>query len=195
MIKRTTWIAIALLILLVGTTFLVKNLTADKPQETATPSAMEAFLLNEPFGTLRSIKIIDSSMNQLLMQLNNNNEWIILKPHGGSADLALVSETETQLNALRIISDLNEPPDRKELGLDPASFNVSLIYDSGLTKQVLIGSLTPSKNGYYLQTEDGKLSIVSKSGVDAILNLLSSPPYAATLTPNPVIAVTSTPTP
>jgi hypothetical protein len=195
MIKRTTWIAIVLLIILVGTTFLVKNLTAGKPQETATPAVPEAFLIKEPFGTLKSIEIIDSSMNTFLMQLNGNNEWIILKPHGGSVDLAMVSETETQLNALKVISVLNEPPDLKELGLDPASFNVSLYYDSGVKKKFLIGSLTPSNNGYYLQTEDGKISIVSTSGIDAILNLLSSPPYAATLTPNPDIEVTSTPTP
>ena len=55
--------------------------------------------------------------------------------------------------------------------------------------------MTPTGSGYYVRYDDGKIYVISQSGIDAILKLLNAPPYPATETPNPTTESTSTLTP
>ena len=68
-------------------------------------------------------------------------------------------------------------------------------FTGGKERTINIGVVTPSENGYYVQdVSNQEVVIVSKSAVDALLGLLTSPPYLETPTPSPVPA-TETPIP
>jgi hypothetical protein len=59
-------------------------------------------------------------------------------------------------------------------------------FTSGMERTIEIGVLTPTERGYYARGEDGKIVVVSKSGIDPLLGLLTAPPYALpTETPAP----------
>ena len=67
-------------------------------------------------------------------------------------------------------------------------------FNSKVERTVNIGVVTPSESGYYVQdAAGGDVVIVSKSGIDALLMLLTNPPYLETLTPNPAATETLLP--
>jgi hypothetical protein len=59
-----------------------------------------------------------------------------------------------------------------------------------------VGQTTPTGSGYYVNLGGEVVHIVSKPGIDALLVLLSNPPYAFTdlLTPSPESPTPDTPT-
>ena len=83
----------------------------------------------------------------------------------------------------------------KDVGLDAPEYKLSVKFTNGVERIAEIGVITPTENGYYVSI-DGKIVIVSKSAIDALIGLLTNPPYAETLTPSPVPATaTETPLP
>ena len=55
--------------------------------------------------------------------------------------------------------------------------------------------MTPTSSGYYVRFDGGKIYVIEQSGIDALLNLLTAPPFPATATPVATAETTSTPTP
>jgi hypothetical protein len=79
------------------------------------------------------------------------------------------------------------------VGLDKPAYTLTITFAASKTHELIVGSVTPIQNGYYSQLDGGPIKIVDKIGVDALLSLLTSPPYLATLTP--VATMTSSPGP
>ena len=63
---------------------------------------------------------------------------------------------------------------------------------NGTSHKIEIGSMTPTGSGYYVRYDAGTVYVISKSGIDALLNLLTAPPYPATETPSPTTESKST---
>ncbi len=68
---------------------------------------------------------------------------------------------------------------------------MTVTFDSAKTHKVLIGSVNPIQTGYYVQVDGGQVQVADKSGIDSLVNMLTAPPYLATLTPT----ITLTPIP
>jgi hypothetical protein len=81
-----------------------------------------------------------------------------------------------------------------DAGLETPTYTIELTFDSGIKHIIQVGTLTPTNSGYYVNYDSGNLYVVAKSGIDALLNLLTSPPFPATDTPVPTIERTATPT-
>jgi hypothetical protein len=89
--------------------------------------------------------------------------------------------------------------DLELVGLKVPAYTITIGFTGSLTsskeRTINIGVVTPSDNGYYVQDASNKeVMIVSKSAVDALLGLLTTPPYLETPTPSPLPA-TETPVP
>src|SRR5258706_553103 len=61
-------------------------------------------------------------------------------------------------------------------------------------KEAKAADATPTNSGYYVRLDNGKIRIAGLSGIDALTNLIVSPPYLNTPTPSP-LPPTETPTP
>jgi hypothetical protein len=89
------------------------------------------------------------------------------------------------VTSLRVESRLDVAPDATGL-VDP-SYELTVKMTGGTTKTVRIGDLTPTGIGYYTRVEGSdETLVVSKTGLDALLKLLESPPVVeptATNTP------------
>ena len=49
-----------------------------------------------------------------------------------------------------------------------------------------VGDITPTNSGYYVRKEDGSILVISKYGMESLLNLILYPPYEETPTPSPM---------
>ena len=83
--------------------------------------------------------------------------------------------------------------DPKIVGLEDPEYVLTVKFTGGGERTVEVGVITPTESGYYVRDTAGKVVIVSRSAIDALLELLTNPPYLETLTPSPASPETGTP--
>ena len=194
MIKRPTWILLVILALVIVAYFVIKSRSQATSSE-ATPTALgNSFLVTQTDGTLQILRISDKQNHLFQMQRDTSGAWAVTLPTFGVADLALAGAAETQIGALRIVTTLDNSLNLAGAGLDSPAYTIELTFSSGLKHVIQVGSLTPTSSGYYVRFDAESLYVVSQSGIDALLNLLTAPPFPATSTPAPTIEQTATPT-
>jgi hypothetical protein len=193
MVKRSTWILLAILALVIGAYFLLKNRPM-KPGQ-ATPTALgNTFLVTKSDGVLQSLQINDAQNHTVRMQRDPNGIWVITAPTTGEADQSLASAAETQVGALRIVTMLETTPELGAIQLAKPAYIIELTFNSGTQHKIEVGGLTPTSSGYYVRYDSKNIYVVSQDGIDALLNLLKAPPYPPTETPAPTdIPLTTTP--
>ena len=192
MIKRSTWIVLLLLVVAIGSFIYSRN--RPRTSVIATPSATaNGFLLNLTNDKLQSIRISNGQDKTTLVERDNNGNWKVSLPIAENADQAQAEAAETQLGALRIVTNLETIPELTAIGLDHPSASINLTFVSGIRHIIEVGSLTPTSSGYYVRFDNNIITVVSKDGIDPLLGLLTSPPYAPTVTPVPTSESTQTP--
>ncbi len=187
MIRRNTWILLVVLAALIGFSFYLNNQKA-KEQAAATPTAGTAMLFTSAEGLPNDIKIESSTGTSVEVARNDKGVWVLKAPTQADADQASAQAAATQVGALQIIGDVQLGLD--VVGLDKPADTITLTFTGGKTHKLEIGSVNPIQTGYYARLDGGKTQIVDKQGLDALLTMLTNPPYVATATP----AVTDTPT-
>ena len=194
MVRRPTWILLAILALVAAVYFVIKaNPTKSKsPTPTTTGNT---YLVTQSDGVLQILRISDAKGHNFQMQRDLSKSWVITAPTSGAADQALAGAAETQVGALSIVTILETPPDLKALGLDVPTYIMELGFVSGASHKIEVGNMTPTSSGYYVRYDNGKTYVISQSGIDSLVNLLTAPPFPATATPSPTAEPTSTPTP
>ncbi len=185
MIRRSTWVLLAILALAIGAYFLITNRSSKG--KTLTPTATPvSLLITQAQGVLQSLRIVDAKGNAFQMQRDLSKSWVITAPTAGSADQGLAGAAETQVGALSIVTTLINPPaDLSPLGLVVPAYTLDMGFVNGTSHRMKVGTLTPTDSGYYVLFDDGKIYVVAKSGIDSLVNLLASPPFPATATPIP----------
>ena len=193
MIRRSTWILLCFLALAVVAYFFIKNRTFSNSAEATPTGIRDVFLITQADGELQSLFIEDWQNHVVQVQRDVSGTWIVTQPSTGPADQSLVSAAETQVGALRIVTILENPLNLLEVGLDSPAYKIELTFVGGEKHVIQVGMLTPTNSGYYVHYDDGNLYIVSQPGIDAILNLLTAPPFPATATPFIMLDETATP--
>lgn len=195
MIKRPTWMMLAILAISIAAFILLKNHNPTSSLVT-TPTALgNGFLVTPADGKLQILRLSDKNNHVFQMQRDTSGVWVVVLPTIGTADQGLAGAADTQVGALRIITALEDQLKLADAGLDSPAFTMELTFDNH-TKHVLqVGNLTPTNSGYYVRWDASKLYVISQSGIDAILNLLVTPPFPSTITPLPTIEQTVTGTP
>ena len=193
MIKRSTWILLVVLVLVIVAYFVAQNHTSEASATPTPTSPGNNFLVTPADGTLQSLRVYD---NQHIVEMlrNTSGTWIVTLPTAGTADQSLAEAAVTQVGALRIVATLDNQLNLGDSGLATPAYTIELTFVSGQKHVVQVGSMTPTSSGYYVRYDSGNLYVVSSAGIDALLNLLTAPPYPATATPVPTATETATPT-
>ena len=128
------------------------------------------------------------------MQRDTSGTWVVTLPSQGTADQALAGAAETQVGALRIVTTLDSSLNLADAGLGTPVDTIEITFVNNLKHLIQVGNLTPTGSGYYVRFDTGNLYVVSQAGIDALLKLLTAPPFPATETPVATNQETITPT-
>jgi len=184
--KRSTWIVLVIFLALVGVFFYLnqRETTVSEDGEASPTVAPVEYLFNEADGLPSSIEIKSDNGDQVHIERNEAGEWVLKQPIETEANQGSAEAAASQLTALRIVSRPEVAP--ADAGLVRPSYDMTVKLTGGTVKHVRIGDLTPTESGYYTSVDDSdEVLIVSKTGLDSLLVLLTSPPYASTPTPDP----------
>jgi Domain of unknown function (DUF4340) len=182
MVKRSTWILLATLALVVFAYFVIKNRPINTSQTTPTAIAT-TFLVAQADGVLQSLHIYDTKGNSIQMQRDPSKTWVITAPTSGVADQGLAGAAETQVGALHIVTILDPSPVPSAIGLENPHYTMEIGFISGASHRIEIGDVTPTGSGYYIRFDGRNIYVIEQSGIDALLGLLKAPPFPATVTP------------
>ena len=180
--KRSTFVVLVLFLALAGLVFYLKQQdpVAEEPEVTLAPPA--EFLLTDTDGTPTSIDIQSSDGQQVVIARNEDGVWVLEKPIETGANQGSAEAAATQLSSLRIVSHPAVAPGI--VGLNHASYILTIKLTSGNVKTVRIGDLAPTGSGYYANVNGSdEVLILSQTGLDALLILLESPPFESTPMP------------
>jgi len=191
-ISAATRITLLVLILVVGFAYLFNKQKANQ-QAAATPTAGTALLFAYAEGQPNDIKIESSTGQSVEVARNTSGSWVLKAPTQAEADQASAQAAATQISALRVIGEVQLGLD--VVGLDKPSETITTTFTDGKTHKLTVGSVNPIQTGYYVQLDGGKTQIVDKQGLDALLTLLTNPPYVASATPAATATPQTTPTP
>ena len=195
MVKKQTWILLALFLALAG--FAIYQKYNPKPEAVdpdVTPTATDRpveYLFPSEEGSITSLAIEDRD-GQVIGVEYLDNAWVIIQPFEAVASQATVEEAATQAAALTILTQLEIDP--IQVGLKEPAYTITAGFKGGGTMIVQVGDITPTNSGYYVRKEDGSILVISKYGMESLLNLILYPPYEETPTPSPIPS-TETPTP
>jgi hypothetical protein len=181
MIKRTTWILLAVFAALVGVAWILQrsNLTA---KSQATPTAEAQLLFNLDANALSSLKIQDGQGKTVELNKDQNGQWKLVEPLGDVADSGQVDSTIRQFASMPVLNQLDPPPPPDATGLITPTYTVTLSSSDSQQHVAKVGAATSTGTSYYVQVNSGSVDVVSKSIVDGVLDLFNNPPLA---TPTP----------
>lgn len=188
MIRRSTVVYIVLLVALAGAYYYLNNRNKAADIEVTAEASSEdtqASLFTVADGTPTSIRIESKTGDTVEVARGADNAWEVLQPIEAKADQAAVEAAATQIMTMRILDTVPDV-DPKIVGLETPEGVLTVKFTNGGERTVDIGVITPTESGYYVRSPEGKVVIVSKSAIDALLGLLIAPPYLETLTPGPI---------
>ncbi len=183
MIRRNTWILLVILLALIGFSFYLRNYKA-KQAAAATPTAAAAVsspLFPADLGEPTDVSVEDSTGKMVEVSRNADGKWVLKAPTDAEANQAAAEAAATQVTSLQVLSSVALGFD--VVGLDKPSYTMSFIFTGGKSHVLAVGAETPIQDGYYSSLDKGPVRIVDKQGIDALIQLLSQPPYAASPTP------------
>jgi Domain of unknown function (DUF4340) len=192
MISKNTWILLFVLLALIGFSFYFSN-RKSKQAALATPTVGSNLVFDSTAGTPTGIKIQSSTGQTVEVARDASGQWVLKSPVQVPADQAAAEAAASQVTSLRVLADVQLGPDI--VGLDKPAYTITLAFTGGKSHTLVVGAVNPIQTGYYAQLDGGRTQIVDKPGIDALLGMLTGPPYAQTLTPTAILAPTATATP
>lgn len=188
MIRRSTVVYIIILVALVGAYYYLKNRNQAETDVVATlePTQEISYLFPEDNGVPASIRIQEQTGEIVEIRRDAQNAWMLTQPFEAKAEPASVEAVASQVTTMRVL-DRIPGLDLELVGLKDPAYTITIDFSGGQQRTIYVGVVTPSENGYYvLDAATNEIAIVSKSAVDALLGLLTTPPYLETPTPSPI---------
>jgi len=183
MIKRSTWILLAIFALAICAYFYLKTNPLRFTTPTSTPTVTStSFLVNKNNEVLSRLSITNTQGGIFEMERDSTGNWIIVQPRHSAADQSQAEAAETQIFALGIVTTLETSPSPDVLGLNPPADTLTIELSDGRQQVFEVGGLTPTSSGYYIRSE-GKIYVIKQYSIDSLLELINNPPYPATPIP------------
>lgn len=190
MIRTSTVVYVVLLLGLVGAYLYLRN--REQPADielTAEPELQVSYLFTEEAGTPTSIRLEGRSGETVEMARDAEGAWALTEPIEAKANQGSAEAAASQITTMRVLDTVPDV-DLDIVGLEDPEYVLTIGFTGGGERTVAVGVMTPTESGYYVRDTDGKVIIVSRSAIDALLGLLDNPPYLETPT-----ASTATATP
>ncbi len=183
--RRSTVVYLVLLLVLAGVYYYLNN--REQPADitvTLEPEAQVSYLFTAEDGLPTSIRIEAKNGETVEVARGADEAWALILPIEAKADQAAAEAAASQVATLRILDTVPDV-DPEIVGLSLPEYTLIIRFTSGVERKAEIGVITPTESGYYALNANGETVIVSKSSLDALLGLLTNPPYLETALPPP----------
>jgi hypothetical protein len=142
------------------------------------------YLFSADDGIPTSILIQTKSGETMELARNSENAWALKQPAVAAAEQGSSEAAASQVMSMRILEKITKI-DPELVRLREPEYILNVKFNNGTERTVHIGVVTPTESGYYVQdSTGGDVFIISKNSVDALLGLLTAPPYLETPTPS-----------
>jgi Domain of unknown function (DUF4340) len=197
MVRRSTWILLIILALLIGFTWLFQRYQTNKTnnQPTATPTVALASIYNLIGKQVDTVNISNSNGEKIGFTRNAGSTlWSIDNMPSDQADSFQIESTLAQLFDITAQETISQTPPLDSIGLITPTYTISMTVSDGELIKTNVGYITPIGSGYYVRIDSGPVFIVDKVVLDDVLNFLTNPPLLATPTPELMTTETISPT-
>ncbi len=186
MVKRTTWILLIILAILVGFALIFQRYQAKKSETiaTSTPTAAPVMLYNLSGEEVDQIKIASANGEQIEFDRHpSTKNWMIANYPADQADSFQIESVSAQLFSLQAAEILTQTLPLDAIGLATPAYTITMTSTAGSQLVTYIGSVTPIGSGYYARVGTRNVVIVDKVVLDDVIKLLTTPPLVPTETP------------
>jgi|WetSurMetagenome_2_1015567.scaffolds.fasta_scaffold116945_2 hypothetical protein len=172
MIRRTTWIVLAVFLVLVAGAFFMDKNKVSLVQTTPTPTLAAPILADWPLSTINRIELKQPKKNNVILQ-KSGDTWTSASLQAGQVDQGKVEQVVASLGTIQSLGTYNLSLTSGEVGLGTPSSTLILTATNGSKKTLKIGNLTLTESGYYAQMDaDPKVLVLEKGAVDEIITPL-----------------------
>ena len=185
MIRGSTVVYIVILLVLVGAYYYLNNRQQPAEIEVTAEAGTDVpqeYLFKAEEGTPSSIRIESRSGETVEVSRGEDDAWALTQPVEAKADQGAAEAAATQVAAMRILDTVPDI-DPNIVGLADPEYVLTVKFTGGGERTAEVGVITPTESGYYVRDADGKVVIVSRSAIDALVGLLTNPPYLETPVP------------
>lgn len=183
MIRRSTWIFVAVFMGLLGITVYLQRsgFLEEEAEPLPTPRPQ---LLNIDASLIRHIELESADGERVILDRDAQGAWQLIEPAG--KQIGNPTSLDAVINAIASLQALNALENAiaaDVIGLSPAAYTLTVRTNDGRQLVLHFGSKTPTGSGYYVQNENGKLFVISTLNFESVFKLLSDPTILVTPTP------------
>jgi len=186
MIRRNTWILLAVFVLLLAVLFILQQQGEESPDEAAVPTTVvRSNLFSFSIDEVTGFRI--ESQEGLVVEAEKAGEvWQLVQPEtgAGEVDQTRVEGLIAQLASIRLLTEGDIIASLSDLQLQSPPYRLAVGLAGGERVDLAIGSSSVTNTGYYVSLDGGPPSLVSKSVLDSFIGLLDTPPLLPTPIPS-----------
>jgi hypothetical protein len=173
MIKKQTWVILAVFVVLLGALIVIPKLPKPKGADTTTLTVAPAkTILDSSIGAFKAMRLTKVDGSSIALSLGSDNTWHVDEPVKKDADPSGVQEIVSTVQALQAISTLTSPPPDGATGLAaPMTLSITTVSNTSVTLK--IGNKTPTGNGYYINAGQSDVYIADSYSIDRIVELFN----------------------
>lgn len=175
MIRKSTWILLAIFILMVAGVFLWQK-SQDSQSEEETPNEAVEFLIDTKGILVVGLRISSPDGHSMEVRKKADGMWELIGSEDKQIDLGRIESTISSVEELRLVTKLNTELDKKIIGLDPPRYKLEVELENQDLIVALIGEETPTQGSYYAFIDSNPVVVVSSYGVENLIKLLNDPP-------------------
>lgn len=203
MSRTTTIVLVVVLAALALYTLLVQN-PRDQAEAEATPTTdpTPRVLWETTADQIVSLRIEETATGATVAVTKDAaGNWTMTAPEAGPADSSRLLSITSNAASLTVNSVVTTTTDLAQFGVLEPAYTLEAGLADGRTLRADVGDAAPVGGGYFVLREgETQVMVVAAFGLDALIELLNTPPYPPTATPAFSLELTpgtpeSTPTP
>lgn len=194
MLQRNTVILLVLFAIVLAVAVLIQRQEPEDTPEGSLPTPVPSrFLLELDPNQVDSLRVSGASGEAVAFE-KKNDLWLAVEPPAPAenVDQTQLTSTISQLSAIRVLNELENPPALDAIGLDVPDYAITFSMPEEGEQKIEIGDESPVGNGYYIRLNRGSPKLVDKFVLDRFIAFLETPPIIPTPTITPTLSITST---
>ncbi len=172
MIKRSTWILVAVFVVVLALALYYPRSPWAQSEEEPTATPQSHLLTDWTSERVHGIEFTFGKGEPYRLEFAADKRWHAVK-NDDPISQAKVEELLTSLMGLKVLRTLDPDTSLVATALDPGHYRITLNDAAGEKITLVIGQTTPTNSGYYIQVDNGAPMIVTKYVIDSLLEALN----------------------